>query len=641
MEPELPSDPSPGPEPAASADPVDDAPAGDAAGDVPTADAPAEPAPPAEPGDAAPPAAVWVPSFQVLRSRTDRKLGGVAGGLAAATELDPVLVRFAVVLGCLTGWGILLYLVAWAVIPEEDPSRGRVMMPAPERTGKHLRIGLAVLAGLGVLHVIGAVLGVLSSALIGLGLFPARVFGLGHRRFVPGEAFLGLVLLVGGFLLLFRRHLPWVPADGPGTGPWPGTGSGGAPPAGPASGDPASGGPAGPTGPAAFAGPSAAGPGGAAPSWGPAAGGPAATPAPRFGARASAAARAAVTNGPLLLVRAVGWLVGLWFLAAAIVGGVLWLTGAVHLHLPVIPIAAGIGALGLLGYTLLRTRRPAAVVGAMAVLLVPAGLASGLGRLDGQAGHRSVTPTTLSDLQPAYRHAAGLFELDLSRLSLPAGQTPIRLTMGAGKIDVTVPWDADVDVTASVGAGTFELFGNRQSGVNLDGRTHSAGQPGAPALVLRTRAGAGDIEVRRATEPFTHEALRTGRPVPLQCVPTTGTAMRCSAADGVTPVPALGCVVTDSGAALCRPAGEPEPTVSFANDPGTRHCQVPAGGGDSTCTAPVAGSMPATPAPTPTTGPTPTSEPAAPTAPTPPGAPPGQYLCTIPDGGGPATCRPA
>jgi hypothetical protein len=266
---------------------------------------------------------------------------------------------------------------------------------------------------------------------------------------------------------------------------------------------------------------------------------------------------------------------------------------------------------------------------------VPAGLAAALARVDGQAGHRSVTPTAMADLQPVYRHAAGLFELDLSRLPLPAGQsTTVRLSMGAGKVDVTVPWDADVDATASVGAGSFELFGNRQSGVNLNGRTHSAGQPGAPVLVIRGRAGAGDIEVRRASEPFTHEALRTGRPVPLQCFPTTGTAMRCTAADGVTPIPALGCVVADGGAALCRPAGEPEPSVSFADDPGTRHCQVPAGGGDSTCTVPAVGGTPAT------TAPTPTSEPAPP-APTPPNAPPGRYLCTIPDGGGPATCHPA
>src|SRR5581483_1725775 len=372
MEPELPSDPSPPPAetgPAVGdARPDDTSPAEPTSGDTaPSADASAADPPPAEPT-----AGGWAPGFQVLRSRTDRKLGGVAGGLAVATGLDPVLVRFAVVLACLTGWGLLLYLVAWAVIPEEDPARWRVLMPAPERTGKHLRIGLAVLAGLGVLQVLGAVLGILSSALIGLGLFPFRIFGLAHRRFVPGEAFLGLLLLAGGLVLLFRRHLPWVPADGPGAvaGPWTATGAWPSSPAGPSAA----------AGTSAFSGPSAAGPPGANPSaaWGPTASSAAGSPAPAspgFGARASAAARAAVTNGPLLLVRAVGWLVGLWFLAAAVLGGLLWLTGAVHLHLPVIPIAAGLAAVGTLGYALLRTRRPAAVVGAMALLLVPAALA--------------------------------------------------------------------------------------------------------------------------------------------------------------------------------------------------------------------------------------------------------------------------
>src|SRR5207302_1845033 len=125
---------------------------------------------------------------------------------------------------CLTGWGILAYLIAWAVIPEEDPARGRHLVPAAERTGRNSRIGLAVVAAVGVLHVIGAILGIVSTALIGLGLFPARIFGLSHRGFVPGEAFLGLVLLIGGLLWLFRRHLPWAPAadTGAGTGSWAG-----------------------------------------------------------------------------------------------------------------------------------------------------------------------------------------------------------------------------------------------------------------------------------------------------------------------------------------------------------------------------------------------------------------------------------
>src|SRR5205807_4850970 len=125
--------------------------------------------------------------------------------------------------------------------------------------------------------------------------------------------------------------------------------------------------------------------------------------------------------------------------------------------------------------------------------------------------------------------------------------------------------------------------------VNLKGRTHSTGQPGAPVLVISGRAGAGELVVQRVSEPFTHEALRTGQPVPLHCVPGISGSLRCSATDGVTTTPALGCVVSESGAALCRPVGEPEPTADFANDPGTRHCQVPAGGGDATCTPPVPG----------------------------------------------------
>src|SRR5438105_5895455 len=232
MEPDLPSDQSP---PEAALEPPDAAPEPlDAAPEPPSAPAGDDPPPespeppgedPAHPGAEPAPAGgggVWVPPFQILRSRHDRKLGGVAGGLAAAAQLDPTLVRFAIVLGCLTGWGILAYLVAWAVIPEEDPARGRYLLAAPERTGRNLRIGLTVLAVLGVLHVVGSILGVVSSALIGLGLFPARIFGLSHRGFMPGEALLGLFLLIGGCLLLFRRHLPWAPAGdtGPGLGGW-------------------------------------------------------------------------------------------------------------------------------------------------------------------------------------------------------------------------------------------------------------------------------------------------------------------------------------------------------------------------------------------------------------------------------------
>jgi hypothetical protein len=244
---------------------------------------------------------------------------------------------------------------------------------------------------------------------------------------------------------------------------------------------------------------------------------------------------------------------------------------------------------------------------------------------------------------------------------------------------VTVPWDVNVEAGAEVGAGSFDLFGNRQTGVNLDGQTRSTGQAGAPLLVIDAEAGAGEIVVRRGYEPFTQQALRTGQPVPMQCNPTgspymsmTGGPLHCTAADGVTQTPALACVVSESGSALCRPPGEPEPAVPFAADPGTRRCQVPAGGGAGTCTAPLPGSAapsgtftctipegggeatcrPADPSagpetppdpknPTPPAPPADPSDPASPTTttPTPPAS--GNYVCTFPEGGGPAICRPA
>jgi phage shock protein PspC (stress-responsive transcriptional regulator) len=674
MEPETPNQPTP-------AGDTPDAPAGDqpdtppAAAHDPADDAPTDPPPPPPPpppgSEPAGGGGGFAPSFQFLRSRRDRKVGGVAGGLAAAAGLDPTLVRLAIVLGLLTGWGVLAYLIAWAIIPEEDPARGRYLVPAPERTARHIRIVLTVIGVVGVLHVVGAILGVLSAALIGIGLFPAHIFGLNHGGgFQPGEALLGLLLLIGGMLLVFRHHLPWMPTPdtGPGSGPAP---AGPKPPPSTmalATIDPGSGGGAtyGPP-------PPPPGPGGSSGSPGWADFGARAS---EFGARASAAARSARTNGPLLLVRAIGWLAALWFLIALLVGGVFWVTGALHVRLPLVPIVTSLAALGVLGYTLVRSRRLGAVIGATALLAVPTGLVAALTRVDGQAGDRSVTPIAVSDLEPRYRHSVGELDLDLSRLQIPAGsRTPINISMGVGRIEVVVPWDADVESKASVGAGTFELFGNRQTGVNLNGRTHSTSQPGAPVLVISGKAGVGEVVVRRASEPFTHEALRTGQPVPVQCTlfPSGAAAtgpVSCAAADGVTQTPAMTCVVAAKGFGLCRPTGEPEPAVDYANDPGTRHCQIPAGGGESTCTPPVAGRVapsggsftctipegggPATCSPAKAGGkadPNAPAEPRSPAEPADPNAPanstppataaPGEYRCTVPEGGGPATCEPA
>jgi phage shock protein PspC (stress-responsive transcriptional regulator) len=57
---------------------------------------------------------------RLRRSVDDRKLGGIAGGLATFFDLDVAHVRTAlVVLAIIGGAGLPLYLAAWVLIPEE------------------------------------------------------------------------------------------------------------------------------------------------------------------------------------------------------------------------------------------------------------------------------------------------------------------------------------------------------------------------------------------------------------------------------------------------------------------------------------------------------------------------------------------
>jgi phage shock protein PspC (stress-responsive transcriptional regulator) len=60
--------------------------------------------------------------FELRRSRNDRMLSGVCGGVAEALGADPALVRLGLValtvLGA--GSGALLYIAAWILVPEAD-----------------------------------------------------------------------------------------------------------------------------------------------------------------------------------------------------------------------------------------------------------------------------------------------------------------------------------------------------------------------------------------------------------------------------------------------------------------------------------------------------------------------------------------
>jgi phage shock protein PspC (stress-responsive transcriptional regulator) len=78
------------------------------------------------PGITDPPRAALPPApasrFELRRSRTDRMLGGVCGGLAASLGADAALLRVLLVaLTLLTGGAAaIVYIAAWALAPEED-----------------------------------------------------------------------------------------------------------------------------------------------------------------------------------------------------------------------------------------------------------------------------------------------------------------------------------------------------------------------------------------------------------------------------------------------------------------------------------------------------------------------------------------
>jgi phage shock protein C len=85
------------------------------------------------------------------RSRRDRVIGGVCGGIARYLDVDPVLLRVAAVALALSGGvGVLAYVVAWVVLPEAEDGEPERAAPVAGRHAVSIVVG-AALIGLGVL----------------------------------------------------------------------------------------------------------------------------------------------------------------------------------------------------------------------------------------------------------------------------------------------------------------------------------------------------------------------------------------------------------------------------------------------------------------------------------------------------------
>ena len=69
---------------------------------------------------------------RLYRSRTDRKLAGVCGGLARYFNPDATLIRVLVVLLAVVGGsGLVIYLAMWIIVPRSLKARHNQLWVGP------------------------------------------------------------------------------------------------------------------------------------------------------------------------------------------------------------------------------------------------------------------------------------------------------------------------------------------------------------------------------------------------------------------------------------------------------------------------------------------------------------------------------
>jgi phage shock protein PspC (stress-responsive transcriptional regulator) len=133
---------------------------------------------------------------RLTRSSSDKVLAGVAGGLGRYFDIDPIIFRIGfVVLTLAGGAGVLAYLAAWVLVPD-DPIPGQ----APTDRSRAATIAGAAVLGLAAIVLLGHGLFFLAPPLIAIGVI--AIVGVLLWRAAGGEhggtpaAKIGLTLLL-------------------------------------------------------------------------------------------------------------------------------------------------------------------------------------------------------------------------------------------------------------------------------------------------------------------------------------------------------------------------------------------------------------------------------------------------------------
>lgn len=371
------------------------------------------------------------------RSRSERVVAGVCGGVARSLGLDPVLVRVLVaVLAVIGGAGFVLYALGWLLLAEDD-GRPSVAERAATRTS-YPGAGRPLL----------------------LAVFLLVVTVLAVSDVVDSWDGLVLLLLAVAALVLWidRRGPAPVPTDGPGQAA------------------------SAPTGPSAY-GSTGYGP---PESWAPA-------PA-TYGAPAPRRPRSLLLLAGTLSTA----LLALGVLAAVDASGT-DVPGAAYPALALAVVGAGLvlGAWfgrsrGLILIGVVLALATGAAAGADRV--------GGFGGDRVDLVLRPVTTAELpSDVE--YRVGQVTYDLTAVDLTGGPAGSPVdmKVSMGVGQLVVIVPRGVDVTVEADAGVGDLRLFGRNDSGLGNTRTVTDLGDdgPGGGQLDLSVSTGVGSLEVRR------------------------------------------------------------------------------------------------------------------------------------------------
>lgn len=422
---------------------------------------------------------MWV--TRPRRYKSDRKIAGVAAAIARRYEIDPTLVRVAFVVAAVYGGaGVILYLLGWLLLPEEDDE----VSPAEAALGRgHSSMSAAL------------------TWVLGIALIPFSVSLLSRTP----SMLISLAIIGAGLFLLHRNrgHLgqgSWVP-------PVPGT----APPAGqPTDADPSAAASAATTPGVTTSEVSAGGDQTTVatprptdqvpepptpPAWDPLGVAPFAWDLPAPGTKHKPPRRQPRRRSPVTPVT-----IGLALVTAGVGAFAAmydsYLDGPRVLALVLAVIGGGlvVGSFVRGGRGLIPLAIPLAMI-TWAIAVAPAHGWNGV-------GHKPYAPRTLADVQSTYELGLGDLELDLTKLPLTSDDTvpPIDVQVGAGQITVIVPENADVTATCSAGLGSLECLGQRADGPDSEVPAftdYGADGRGGATFELNLAAGTGNVELRR------------------------------------------------------------------------------------------------------------------------------------------------